>query len=89
MLSCKHPFNLKETGLIDYDEMDKLVDEHKPKLIITGASAYPRDWDYKRFREAADRVGAYLMSDIAHIAGIVAAQECNDPFRYSAFPYTH
>lgn len=71
----------KETGLINYDEVDKLVDQHKPKLIITGASAYPRDWDYKRFREAADRVGALLMSDIAHIAGIVASQECNDPFR--------
>jgi len=72
----------QETGLINYDEVDRLADEHKPKLIITGASAYPRDWDYKRFRATADRVGALLMSDIAHIAGLVAAQEANDPFRY-------
>eukprot|EP01127_Copromyxa_protea_P004488 TRINITY_DN14348_c0_g1_i1.p2 TRINITY_DN14348_c0_g1~~TRINITY_DN14348_c0_g1_i1.p2 ORF type:complete len:462 (-),score=151.79 TRINITY_DN14348_c0_g1_i1:46-1431(-) len=72
----------QETGLINYDEVDRLADEHKPKLIITGASAYPRDWDYKRFRETADRVGALLMSDIAHIAGLVAAQELADPFKY-------
>jgi len=72
----------QETGLINYDEVDKLVEQHKPKLIITGASAYPRDWDYRRFRQAADKVGATLLSDMARIAGLVAAQEHNDPFRY-------
>src|SRR5262245_18559270 len=58
---------------IDYDELDRLADEHKPKLIIAGASAYPRVIDFPRIRAAADRVGAAVMTDMAHIAGLVAA----------------
>jgi len=62
--------------------MEEIALKEKPKLIICGASAYPRDWDYKVFREVADKVGAVLMCDMAHISGLVATQECNDPFRY-------
>jgi glycine hydroxymethyltransferase len=62
-----------DTGLIDYDEIEKLALEHKPKMIIAGASAYPRRIDYKRFRDIADRVGALFMADMAHTAGLVAA----------------
>ena len=62
-----------ETELIDYDEIERLAKEHKPKLIVGGASAYPRVIDFKRMREIADEVGAYLMIDMAHIAGLVAA----------------
>jgi glycine hydroxymethyltransferase len=69
-------------GLIDYDEMDRLVDEARPKLIICGASAYPYDFIYERFRAAADRVGAYLMADIAHIAGFVATGLMRSPFEF-------
>jgi len=72
----------KETGLVDYDEMEKLAELFKPRLLIAGGSAYPRDWDYKRMRTIADSVGAYLMADMAHISGLVAAQQCNDPFEY-------
>lgn len=61
-----------ETGLIDYDELARNALLFRPKLLICGASAYPRDWDYKRFREIADSVGAFLMADIAHISGLVA-----------------
>ncbi|MDX2073373.1 MAG: serine hydroxymethyltransferase [Alphaproteobacteria bacterium] len=63
----------KEDGLIDYEEMEKLAAEHKPKLIIAGFSAYSRVIDWARFRKAADSVGAYLMADMAHVAGLVAA----------------
>jgi len=63
----------KETEVIDYDALMSLAKEHKPKLIVTGASAYPRTLDFARFREIADEVGAYLMVDMAHIAGIIAA----------------
>ncbi len=63
----------KEDGLIDMDEVEKLAQEHKPKLIIAGASAYPRAIDFERFRKIADEVGAYLMVDMAHYAGLVAA----------------
>ena len=62
-----------ETELIDYDEVERLAKEHHPKVIVAGASAYPRKIDFKRFREIADSVGAYLMVDMAHIAGLVAA----------------
>lgn len=75
-------YGVTEEGLINNEEVLKLAEEHKPKLIICGASAYPRDWDYKFFRTVADKVGAYLLCDMAHIAGLVAAQEANDPFRY-------
>ncbi|MBI1216394.1 MAG: aminotransferase class I/II-fold pyridoxal phosphate-dependent enzyme [Alphaproteobacteria bacterium] len=63
----------KEDGLIDYDEVERLAMEHKPKLIIAGASAYPRVIDFARFRKIADAVGAYLMVDMAHYAGLIAA----------------
>lgn len=62
-----------DTCLIDYDRLAKEAAEFKPKLIIAGFSAYPRDLDYKRFREIADSVGAYLLADMAHISGLVAA----------------
>ena len=70
------------TGLIDYDELAKLAELFKPKMIIAGASAYPRDWDYARMRVIADSVGAYLMADMAHISGLVATQEAASPFAH-------
>ena len=72
-----------ETELIDYDNIQKLANEHKPKLIVAGASAYPRKIDFKRFREIADSVGAYLMVDMAHIAGLVAAGLHDNPVDYA------
>jgi len=75
-------YGVTEEGYIDYDEVERLAMEHKPKLIICGASAYPRIIDFKRFREIADKCGAYLMSDIAHIAGLVAAGLHPSPFPY-------
>ena len=67
-------YNLnKETGRVDYDEMEKLALEYKPKLIIGGGSAYSREWDYARMRKIADEVGALLMIDMAHPAGLIAA----------------
>ena len=69
----------EETGLVDYDEMEALAREHKPKLIVAGASAYSRDWDYERMRKLADEVGALLMCDMAHPAGLIAAGLLNDP----------
>lgn len=69
-------------GCIDYDELAKNAELFKPKLIIAGASAYPRDWDYKRMKEIASSVGSYLMADMAHISGIVATKQCNNPFEY-------
>ena len=61
------------TGLIDYDALEAAATEFKPKLIIAGFSAYPRDLDYKRFRQICDKVGAYLHSDMAHMSGLIAA----------------
>jgi glycine hydroxymethyltransferase len=69
-----------ETERVDYDQMAKLAREHKPKLIIAGASAYSRDWDFKRMREIADEVGALLMADIAHPAGLIAKGFLTHPF---------
>ena len=69
----------EETGTIDYDEMEKVALSEKPKLIVAGASAYPRDWDYERMRTIADKIGALLMADIAHPAGLIAAKLLNDP----------
>src|SRR5690554_1274544 len=63
----------RETELVDYDEMEKLALQHKPKLIIAGASAYSREWDYSRMREIADKIEAILMVDMAHPAGLIAA----------------
>lgn len=65
-------YKVNKDGLIDYDELEKLAIEHKPRLIVAGASNYPRTIDFKRFKEIADKIGAYLMADIAHIAGLVA-----------------
>lgn len=77
-------YNLnKETGRVDYDEMEKLALEHKPKLIIGGGSAYSREWDYKRMREIADEVGAILMIDMAHPAGLIAAGLLDNPVKYA------
>ena len=73
----------EDTGLVDYDEMETLALEHKPKLIIGGASAYSRDWDYKRMREIADKIGALLMIDMAHPAGLIAAGLLNNPLEYA------
>ncbi|GAY77857.1 serine hydroxymethyltransferase [Sporolactobacillus inulinus] len=78
----------KETQTIDYDEVDKQAQQYKPKLIVAGASAYPRVIDFKRFREIADRVGAYLMVDMAHIAGLVAAGLHPSPIPYADFVTT-
>ncbi|MBU1707461.1 serine hydroxymethyltransferase, partial [bacterium] len=72
----------KETGRIDYDMVAKTARETKPKLIMTGASAYPREWDFPRFREIADEVGAYLICDMAHFAGLVASKLHSDPLPY-------
>ncbi len=69
----------KETGLIDMDKVAEIAEKEHPKLIICGASAYSRDWDYKRFREIADSVGALLLADIAHPAGLIATGFLNDP----------
>jgi glycine hydroxymethyltransferase len=74
----------KETETIDYDEVERLAKEHKPKLIVAGASAYPRIIDFARFRAIADEVGAKLMVDMAHIAGLIAAGE-----HPSCIPYAH
>ena len=71
----------EETGTVDYDEMEKLAIENKPKLIIAGASAYSRDWDYVRMRAIADKVGALLMADISHPAGLIAKGLLNDPIK--------
>lgn len=72
----------RDTGIIDMDKVAETAREAKPKLIIAGASAYSRDWDFKRFREIADEVGALLMADIAHPAGLIATGELNDPVPY-------
>ena len=72
----------EETGMVDYDEMEQLALEHKPKLIVSGASAYSRDWDYKRMREIADKVGALLMCDMSHPAGLIAKGLLNNPMEY-------
>src|SRR5574344_136612 len=73
----------KETGRVDYDEMEQLAIENKPKLIIGGGSAYSREWDYKRMREIADKVGALLMIDMAQPAGLIAAGLLENPVKYA------
>lgn len=81
-----HPigYNLnKETGRVDYDEMEKLALENKPKLIIGGGSAYSREWDYARMRKIADEVGALLMIDMAHPAGLIAAGLLDNPLKFA------
>lgn len=77
-------YNLnRETGRVDYDEMERLALEHKPKMIIGGGSAYSREWDYKRMREIADKVGAIFMVDMAHPAGLIAAGLLDNPVKYA------
>ena len=77
-------YNLKkETGRVDYDEMEQLAREHKPKLIIGGGSAYSREWNYARMRKIADEVGALLMIDMAHPAGLIAAGLLDNPVKYA------
>ncbi|KAG6851873.1 hypothetical protein C0991_005358 [Blastosporella zonata] len=71
-----------ETGLIDYELLTSQAKIFKPRLIICGASAYPRDWDYSRLKAIAEKEGAYLMADIAHTSGLIAAQELNNLFEY-------
>ncbi len=71
------------TGTIDYDAMERLALEHKPKMIIGGASAYSREWDYARMRAIADKVGAILMVDMAHTAGLIAASLLDNPVKYA------
>ena len=78
----------KETGRIDYDQLRDLALESKPKMIVAGASAYPREIDFAKFREIADEVGAYLMADIAHIAGLIVAGEHVTPIPYCHFVTT-
>ena len=78
------PYGVNDEGYIDYDEVLKIAKEAKPKLIVAGASAYPRAIDFKKFREIADEVGAYLMVDMAHIAGLVAGGQ-----HLSPIPYAH
>lgn len=73
----------EDTGLVDYDMMEELAIKHKPKLIIGGASAYSRDWDYERMRAIADKVGALLMIDMAHPAGLIAAGLLKNPVKYA------
>lgn len=72
----------EETGTVDYDEMEALALREKPKMIIAGASAYSRDWDYERMRDIADKIGAILMADISHPAGLIAKGLLNDPIDY-------
>ena len=72
----------KETGLIDYKMLEEVAQKEKPKMIICGGSAYSRDWDYKKFREVADSIGAILLADIAHPAGLIAAKLLNNPADY-------
>lgn len=85
--SCTYGVS-KESGYIDYDELLAIAEKEKPQIIVAGASAYPRAIDFKRFREIADSVGAYLMVDMAHIAGLVAAGVHESPVPYAHFVTT-
>ncbi len=78
----------RKTELLDYDEVERLAVEHKPKMIVAGFSAYSRILDFPRFRRIADKVGAYLMADVAHIAGLIAAGEHPSPVPYADFVTT-
>lgn len=78
----------RETGLIEYDKMEEIALKEKPQLIVCGASAYSRDWDYKRIRQIADQVGAFVMADIAHPAGMIAKGLLNSPFEHCHFVTT-
>ncbi|MCP3660600.1 MAG: serine hydroxymethyltransferase [Bacteroidetes bacterium] len=74
-----------KTEVIDMNNVENIAKKEKPKLIICGGSSYSREWDFKTFREIADKVGAFLLGDIAHIAGLVATNQCNDPMKHCHF----
>ncbi len=76
-------YGVTKDGIVDYDQLEAIALKEKPKMIICGASAYSRDWDYKRIREVADKIGALVMADIAHPAGLIATGLLNDPFEHS------
>jgi len=76
------PYQVGTNGYIDYDRLEENAALFRPKLLICGASAYPREWDYARLRKVADKHGAYLLCDMAHIGGLVAAQEATSPFEF-------
>lgn len=76
------PYKIKKDGYIDYDSLETIARDYKPQMIICGSSAYPRDFDYRRFREIADINGSYLLCDMAHISGLVATSKMNSPFEY-------
>src|SRR5690606_22373784 len=76
-------YKVTQEGFVDYDEMERLALQEKPKLIIAGASAYSRDWDYERMRKIADAAGALLMIDMTHPAGLIAAGLLNNPVKYA------
>ena len=76
-------YELGDDGLLDYDKIRDAAVKFKPKLIVAGYSTYPHYYDYKKMKEICEEVGAILMSDMAHIAGLVAANLCPDPFAYS------
>ncbi|KAL2629748.1 hypothetical protein R1flu_014434 [Riccia fluitans] len=77
------PFKVNpQTGLIDFETLEKFAMNYRPKILICGGSSYPREWDYARFREIANKCGAVLMCDMAHISGLIAARECANPFDY-------
>ena len=79
----KHFYGVeKETGRIDYELLEKVAKRERPKMIICGASAYSRDWDYKRIRKVADEIEALVLADISHPAGLIAAKLLNDPLEY-------
>jgi len=82
---CHHYGVRQEDGRVDYDDLEKKARAVKPKLIICGASAYSRDWDYERIRKVADEVGAFVMADIAHPAGLIAKGLLNSPFEHCHF----
>ena len=71
-----------ETGLIDFESLEHTAALFKPAMLVCGGSAYPRDWDYAKFREIADKNGSLLMCDMAHISGLVATKEARDPFEF-------
>ena len=76
------PYKVKSDGYIDYDKLEEIATVYKPSLIICGASAYPRDFDYERFRKIADLNNSYLLCDMAHVSGLVVTEEFNNPFEY-------
>ena len=76
------PYKIKKDGYIDYDSLETIARDYKPQMIICGSSAYPIDFDYRRFREIADINGSYLLCDMAHISGLVATSKMNSPFEY-------